>query len=193
MSDNDFLSTREAATALGLSLGTVQKMVETGALEAWKTEGGHRRIPSAAVHSYLAQRQGSKPSVKTMDVLVAEDSPTFQALYKSAFEKWDFPLTFRFVDNGFDGLLQVGTHPPDVLITDLMMPGMDGFEMIRRLRNNKGLAGMDIVVVSALEAHQIADQGGLPADIMVYQKPIPLAEIKGYLRAIYQQRLRHGA
>ena len=190
MPENEYLSTRDAASALGLSLGTVQKMVETGALEAWKTEGGHRRIPKAAVHDYLAQRQGSKASATTLDILVAEDSPTLQALYKGAFEKWDFPLNFRIVDNGFDGLLQVGSHKPDVLITDLMMPGMDGFEMIRRLRNHKELASMDIVVVSAMEPNQIADKGGLPADIMVYKKPIPLVEIKGYLRAIYQQRLR---
>ena len=40
----DFLSTRETAKHLQVSLGTVQKMVETGELLAWKTRGGHRRI-----------------------------------------------------------------------------------------------------------------------------------------------------
>jgi hypothetical protein len=49
-----------------------------------------------------------------------------------------------------------------------------------------------IVVVSSMEPHQIAENGGLPADIMIYKKPIPLLEIKGYLRAIYQLRLHHG-
>ncbi len=193
MSDNDYLSTREAATALGISLGTVQKMVESGVLEAWKTEGGHRRIPTSAIRDHLAQRQGGKVPSAMLDVLVAEDNPIFQTLYQSALEKWDFPIKLRIVDNGFDGLLQVGSCQPDVLITDLMMPGMDGFDMIRRLRSNKDLANMVIVVVSSMEPHQIAESGGLPADIMVYKKPIPLLEIKGYLRAIYQLRLHHGA
>lgn len=193
MSDNDYLSTREAATALGISLGTVQKMVESGVLEAWKTEGGHRRIPTSAIREHLAQRQGGKVPSAMLDVLVAEDNPIFQTLYQSALEKWDFPIKLRIVDNGFDGLLQVGSCQPDVLITDLMMPGMDGFDMIRRLRSNKDLANMVIVVVSSMEPHQIAESGGLPADIMVYKKPIPLLEIKGYLRAIYQLRLHHGA
>lgn len=180
MSENEYLSTRDAASALGLSLGTVQKMVETGALEAWKTEGGHRRIPRSAVHDYLAQRQGGKPSTTTLDILVAEDSPTLQALYKGAFEKWDFPLAFRLVDNGFDGLLQVGSHKPDVLITDLMMPGMDGFEMIRRLRANSDLARMDIIVVSAIDREEVIKRG-LPTDITIFGKPIPFHEIKGFL------------
>jgi excisionase family DNA binding protein len=193
MSDSDYLSTREAATALGISLGTVQKMVESGVLEAWKTEGGHRRIPTSAIRDHLAQRQGGKAPSAMLDVLVAEDNPIFQTLYQSALEKWDFPIKLRIVDNGFDGLLQVGSCQPDVLITDLMMPGMDGFDMIRRLRSNKDLANMVIVVVSSMEPHQIAESGGLPADIMVYKKPIPLLEIKGYLRAIYQLRLHHGA
>ena len=192
MSDNDYLSTREAATALGISLGTVQKMVENGVLEAWKTDGGHRRIPASAIRDHLAQRQSGKPPSATLDVLVAEDNPIFQTLYQSALEKWDFPIKLRMVDNGFDGLLQVGSSQPDVLITDLMMPGMDGFEMIRRLRSNKDLASMVIVVDRSMEAQEIAESGGLPGDIMIYKKPIPLLEIKGYLRAIYQLRLNHG-
>lgn len=193
MSNPEYLSTRDAATALGLSLGTVQKMVETGVLEAWKTEGGHRRIPHSAIRDYLAQRQGSKPAGTMLDVLVAEDDPTLQALYRGAFEKWDLPLSVRLVDNGFDGLLAVGNRQPDVLITDLMMPGLDGFDMIRRLRSRKDLTNMEIVVVSAMEPEQIADKGGVPSDIAVFRKPIPLVEIKGYLRAILQQRLRQQA
>ena len=192
MSDIDYLSTRKAASLLGLSLGTVQKMVETGVLEAWKTEGGHRRIPASSVRDYLSQRQGGKSSVMQLDVLVAEDNPIQQALYQGAFEKWDFPVRLRMVDNGFDGLLQVGARKPDVLVTDLMMPGMDGFEMIRRLQANKDLASMDIVVVSSMEPAEILENGGLPDDVVVYKKPIPLAEIKGYLRAIYRLRMRHG-
>lgn len=192
MSEIDYLSTRTAATLLGLSVGTVQKMVESGVLEAWKTGGGHRRILASSVRSYMGQREGAKSSLMPLDILVAEDDPILQALYRGAFEKWDLPLKLRIVDNGFDGLLQVGTRQPDVLITDLMMPGMDGFDMIRRLRANKDLASMEIVVVSSMEPAQILEKGALPHDVMVYQKPVPLLEIKGYLRAIYRLRLRHG-
>lgn len=184
MADTEFLSTRQAALRLGVSLGTVQNMVESGALEAWKTAGGHRRIPAASVDAMLARRRNLTPSAQEigsqLDILIAEDDKTLQALYRATFELWNLPIKLRIVDNGFEGLLQVGQSVPDILIADLMMPGMDGFEMIRHLRANPDLARMDIIVVSAIEKTEI-DQHDLPADITVFPKPIPFHEIKGFL------------
>lgn len=57
MADSEFLSTRQAAQRLGVSLGTVQNMVENGVLDAWKTAGGHRRIPASSVDNLLAKRR----------------------------------------------------------------------------------------------------------------------------------------
>ena len=133
MADTEFLSTRQAALRLGVSLGTVQNMVESGALDAWKTAGGHRRIPATSVEAMLARRKSQSSTTETvasLDILIAEDDPILQKLYQATFERWNLPLQLRIVDNGFEGLLQVGQRMPDVLIADLMMPGMDGFEMM---------------------------------------------------------------
>lgn len=160
MADSEFLTTRQAALRLGFSLGTVQNMVESGALEAWKTSGGHRRIPVASIEKLLARRRnltpGTQDSGAPLDILIAEDDPTLQLLYQLTMESWDLPIKLRIVGNGFEGLLQVGQQVPDILIADLMMPGMDGFEMIRNLRANPNLARMDIIVVSAIEREEIA-------------------------------------
>lgn len=184
MADSEFLTTRQAALRLGFSLGTVQNMVESGALEAWKTSGGHRRIPVASIDKLLARRRNLTPGTQDtgapIDILIAEDDPTLQLLYQLTMEGWDLPIKLRIVANGFDGLLQVGQQVPDILIADLMMPGMDGFEMIRNLRANPTLARMDIIVVSAIEREEIA-QKGLPPDVTVFGKPIPFHEIKGFL------------
>jgi len=67
-----------------------------------------------------------------------------------------------------------------VLIADLMMPGMDGFEMIRHLRANPDYAGMDIIVVSAIDREEIK-QHDLPANVTVFSKPIPFHELKGFM------------
>lgn len=184
MADSEFLTTRQAALRLGFSLGTVQNMVESGALEAWKTSGGHRRIPVASIEKLLARRRnltpGTQDSGAPLDILIAEDDPTLQLLYQLTMESWDLPIKLRIVGNGFEGLLQVGQQVPDILIADLMMPGMDGFEMIRNLRANPSLSRMDIIVVSAIDREEIAKKG-LPSDVTVMSKPIPFHEIKGFL------------
>ena len=193
MAESEFLSTRQAAQRLGVSLGTVQNMVESGALEAWKTTGGHRRIPIASVDALLARRRtqtsGNHDSAGRLDILITEDDPTLQLLYQMTMESWNLPITLRIVDNGFEGLLQVGQRPPDVLIADLMMPGMDGFEMIRHLRGNPDLARMDIIVVSVMDRETIA-QRGLPPDVTIFAKPIPFHEIKGFLLGRLASRQR---
>ena len=184
MADTEYLSTRQAALRLGVSLGTVQNMVESGALEAWKTAGGHRRIPTTSVETLLARRRNLTPSAHDnggqLDLLIAEDDPTLSMLYQVTIDSWNLPIKLRLVTNGFDGLLQVGQRTPDILLADLMMPGMDGFEMIRRLRANTDLARMDIIVVSAIDREAIL-KGGLPSDITVFGKPIPFHEIKGFI------------
>lgn len=190
MSENQYLTTRQAAALLGVSLGTVQQMVENGALQAWKTVGGHRRILASSVDSYLSNRQPNGGVNSSFDIIVAEDDPTLQRLYKLTMEKWGLPLHLRMVDNGFDGLVQVGKAVPNILIADLMMPGMDGFEMIRRLRANPELAGMDIIVVSAMGPAEIEEAGGLPEDVTIYGKPIPFHEIKGFIQARLATRHR---
>ena len=191
MTDIEYLSTRQAAHRLGVSLGTVQNMVESGALEAWKTTGGHRRIPVTAVEALLARRrQGvSGGDSQRMDILITEDDATLQALYQMTIDGWELPIDLRIASTGFDGLLQVGQKVPDILIADLMMPGMDGFEMIRQLRANPALSRMDIMVVSAIDREEILARG-LPLDVTIFGKPIPFHEIKGFVLGRMASRQR---
>lgn len=193
MPDNEFLSTRQAAQRLGVSLGTVQNMVESGVLDAWKTAGGHRRIPTASVDNLLIKRrnQTSRPGrgQEKLDILIAEDDETLQKLYEMTFSSWRLPISLRIVGDGFEGLLQVGQQAPDILIADLMMPGMDGFEMIRKLRATQGLSNMDILVVTAIDKDEV-HQRGMPEDVTVFGKPIPFHELKGFVLGRLASRQR---
>ncbi len=179
---------------LGVSLGTVQQMVENGLLEAWKTAGGHRRIRIASVEDYLRKRSSGVSAAHpvALRVVVAEDDRIMQRLYMHTFETWGLPLEFRLVESGFDGLLEIGRQQPDLLISDLVMPGLDGFAMISKLRSDPKLAEMDIVVVTGLSPEDIAERGGLPDDVTVYGKPVPFKELKGYIQARLAQFQRRG-
>lgn len=195
--EKEYCSTSEAAQRLGLSLGTVQQMVENGQLDGWKTAGGHRRIRVSSIEEFRArsiagngaQTQSRAPS-NTLQVLVAEDDRILQKLYEHTFSSWGLPLQVRMVSSGIDGLLEIGRTAPDLLITDLRMPGIDGFEMIRRLRDNPLASEVAIVVVSALSEKEIEVEGGLPDDVTVYRKPIPFHELRGYIQALIAQCLR---
>jgi excisionase family DNA binding protein len=177
--EKEYCSTSEAAQRLGLSLGTVQQMVENGQLDGWKTAGGHRRIRVSSIEEFRArsmagsgaQTQARAPA-NTLQILVAEDDRILQKLYEHTFSSWGLPLQVRMVSSGIDGLLEIGRMSPDLLITDLRMPGIDGFEMIAD--------------------DEILENGGLPADVILYSKPVPFRELKGYVQAKIMAMQRRG-
>ncbi len=194
MPDSEFLSTRQAAVRLGVSLGTVQNMVENGVLDAWKTAGGHRRIPAGSVDTLLTKRRKqvarSGEISGTLNVLVTENDPTLQKLYQTTIERWKLPISLRMASNGFEGLLRIGQQTPDILIADLMMPNLDGFEMIHQLRAMPELSSMDIIAVSPIDVEEVR-QRGIPTDVTVFAKPIPFHEIKGFLLGRLSARQRN--
>lgn len=191
--NDPYCSTSQAAKLLGVSLGTVQNMVEEGVLDAWKTSGGHRRIKRESVMSLLARRGSAQASVAGeggLSVLIAEDDAFLQKLYRKTMESWGLPLSIEIVGNGFDALLVAGQRIPDVMIVDLIMPGMDGYELVRALHSNPSLAATDIIVVSSLSREEIAQRGTLPVDVPIYIKPVPFHELHGFFRAKTTQKLR---
>ncbi len=177
-----FLSTRQAAASLGVALSTVQTWVETGALPAWKTAGGHRRIPSDAVEAIRLRQHAILGAASIPDlfkVLVVEDDPVVREIYRRQFADWRLPVQVFMAEDGFEGLILVGRHAPDLIVTDLAMPKMDGFALIHRLKSCSAvMLGTIVIVVTALSPTEIQAHGGLPAGIPVYPKPIPFAALR---------------
>jgi excisionase family DNA binding protein len=187
----EFCSTRDAADLLGVSLRTVQLWAEAGVLKAWKTAGGHRRIARTSVEDVLRQRRDALRSTRRtgrFSVLVVEDEPDFRRLYEIHLHQWNLPLDFEVVSGGFEALMSLGSSPPDLLITDLRMPGVDGFEMIRALRAAEPLRNLGIIVVTALSASTISERGGLPADITVLSKPLRFDDLRQLVAARLEAR-----
>jgi excisionase family DNA binding protein len=176
-----YLTTRETAAKLGLSLRTIQLWVESGVLTAWKTAGGHRRISSSSVEELLRQREASlkhRPSGKPFTLVVVEDNQQMLELYEQQIKQWDMPIHLITAKNGFEGLMQIGQWAPDLIITDLDMPGMNGFQMIEALCDKPELGHTQIAVVTGLRPEEIKTQGELPKDIMVYLKPVDFSQLE---------------
>ena len=198
-----FCTTREAATLLGVSVGTVQLWVENGLLQAWKTAGGHRRVLRDSVNSLL-HNKGSKspdlralvtppppaappPGLRRLRVLVVEDDPLLLRLYQVKISAWPMKPEVSVTDNAMTAVMMIGRSGPDLLVTDLQMPGMDGFKMLRVLRETPETRRTRVVVVSGLDAAEIQDRGGLPADVEVLPKPIPFDRLLNVATSIVTQ------
>ncbi len=196
-SNDDLMTTREVGEALGVAVRTVQLWVESGVLPAWRTAGGHRRIARAAVDKLVSERAmttdqvaavlgplaATVPSQQPFKLLVVEDDPDLRQLFGLMVEGWSVPVALSTASNGFEGLLRMGEHKPDMVVTDLNMPGMDGFEMLRTLcKPDSGFGALHIVVVSVLSVEEINDRGGLPAGVTFFQKPIPYDTLENMVK-----------
>jgi len=190
-----FCTTREAAEILGVSLKTAQLWTESGLLEAWRTEGGHRRIYRASVERLLASG-GVKPNGpdstphdgRGLYILVAEDAVSWCKLYHIRLRTWPMRPAVKVVGSGFEALVEIGRQAPDLLITDLKMPQLDGFQMLKTLNSMPVLADMTIVVVTGLGEAEIHDKGGVPGDIQVFPKPIPFAALESLAAELVARR-----
>lgn len=190
MPKESFFTSREAAKKLGVSTTTIQLWVEAGVLSAWKTAGGHRRIPGEAIDAMLAKQQSAMargPRHHPHSVLIVEDEPVQRELYALKFAEWGLPVNLYLAKDGFEGLVMAGKYSPDLIIADLSMPGMDGFEMIRRLVYSSEIRIPSLIVVTALNSKEIEAHGGLPEGIPVYSKPIPLGVLKPIVEKTVQR------
>lgn len=188
-SSEDYCGTSYAAKLLGLSVATVQSLVEKGEIDAWKTLGGHRRIALQSINAYLAKHSPQLARVDTnpkhrLRVLMVEDDENTRELYRCQFEEWDLPVDCTWMPSALEALMDIASMRPDLLITDLSMPGVDGIEMLKALKRNQQLADMQIIVISGLPAEAIAARGGLPPHAHLLQKPINFDWLQGYVSAL---------
>jgi excisionase family DNA binding protein len=188
-SSDDYCGTSYAASLLGLSVATVQSMVEKGEIEAWKTLGGHRRIALQSIQNYLANNS-RKPLVTQADpqnrlrVLLVEDDEPTRELYQLEFESWNLPVDCTLMSSAMEALMDIASMRPDLLITDLSMPGVDGFEMLKALKRNIELADMQVIVISGLPRQSFESRGGFPEDAFMLQKPINFDWLQGFMSAM---------
>lgn len=188
-----YCTTRQAADMLHVSLRTVQLWVESGVLKAWKTDGGHRRLPLSSVQELIAERMGkgvvALPPQDGFNILVLEDDEDMLKLYRMNMSTWKLPIQVTYVSSVYEALIVIGRSTPGLLITDLKMCGVDGFKIVKLLRNDQALKHLGIVVVTGLSIDEIEDRGGLPSDITIFNKPLSFEELQGYVKACLAHRL----
>jgi excisionase family DNA binding protein len=185
-------TTQRAAEILGISISSVQQLVESGAITAWKTQGGHRRIPLAAVLSYKAQLGALHSTWPVPDIrrptqhftiVVVEDNPMQRALHERQLQAWDLPAQVVYCGNGYQALLEIARRRPAILLTDIVMDGIDGYEVLNTVIADPELRPTHIAILSGLSKDDLDARGGLPTGTVFFSKPVNYDELRGYLRA----------
>lgn len=196
-----YISTSAAAKLLGVSVGTVQHMVESGELTAWKTAGGHRRIEKSSVlqrqHLRAKSLSGESNSSATraqlvrklqaqtpqrMQILVAEDDPVTIKIYQHTFNDFNALIDVYYAQDGIEALLQLGQNPVDLLILDLDIPYVDGYEMLNKIGNNPDLQALNILIVTGTDTSESEHKQKALENITVLSKPIDRAFLRGYIQ-----------
>ena len=178
--------TIEVATLLGLSVRSVQLMVDRGDLEAWKTPGGHRRISAASVERWRSDRHGqprarvaapASSEASVPSVLLIDDSVHFQKLVKLLVGQHFPQINLQIADDGIAGLALYGRLQPKVLIVDILLPGIDGAALITSLRSHPQFAESRLAVVTSLDERQRAPYAFALEGVPVIHKPRLVAEL----------------
>ena len=180
----DHYTTVEVARLLGMAVRSVQLMVDKGVLEAWKTLGGHRRITRASVERFLAARNspGSAPAADHGTVRgppsarpplrilrIAPTDPSSGTLH--ALVRKHLPdAELHVADDGIAGLALAGRLDPDLLLVDLMLPGIEGRQLVTSLHFNPQFRRSRVAIVTDLDEAQRAAYASMLASVTVLHK-----------------------
>ena len=176
----DYFSSREAAELLGVAVSTIQLWADNGLLRAWTTGGGHRRIACNSVEEMLIKQQEAANELSQdshLSVLIVEDDEQQRRLYEKQLSAMEKGAYITMAKDGYEALIRIGQTLPDVIISDLVMPNIDGFKMVKVLREIPELEDCLVIVVSGLDEDEVLRRGGLPEDVYFYKKPVPLQNI----------------
>ena len=179
-------------TGLGLSISGQLVQLMGSEIHAHSAQGGgstfwfELELPfmTATPEAPAIQPQVQGYEGRRLTVLIIDDDATSRAVLVD----WLRPLGFVAVEatDGHRGLETARTTHPDAVLTDLLMPGLDGLEVIRRMRAHPELRQVPIVALSANMSDRDSRQAMAAGADAFVAKPVDLSQIQGQLGALLQ-------
>jgi excisionase family DNA binding protein len=143
--ETDWLTLGQAAKYLGVAQSTIRKWSDLGRVPAFYTPGGHRRYRRSDLDAFLERSGPGKPARGPM-VLVVDDDDQVREVVRINLEIEGY--TVREAANAEEGLAQLEEDAPDLILLDVMMPQVDGWEMLRRVQERHGVGSIPVVMFS---------------------------------------------
>ncbi len=178
----EMLTVSQASKYCAVPTETIISWIESGDLSADKTVGGHRRIKKDDLDAVLKKKGISLPGEAKKEarkkILVVDDDKIIVETIVQALEEDEYGYEMISAADGFEAGLQVSHFKPDLLILDINMPDINGYEVCRRIKNNPDVMDTKIIVLSAYLNEEAFDQMKSYGADACFSKPLPLAQLK---------------
>ena len=169
-----WLTLGQAAKYLGIAQSTVRVWTDSGRLPVFYTPGGHRRFLRSDLDAFIQRNgAGSRPRGDAV-VLVVDDNPKLRSFIRVNLE-FD-GMVVREAATAEEGLAALDEDPPDLVMLDVNRPGIDGWEMLRRVRERHGIDTLPVIMFSGESEDDQAEEHGANTFVGKPLDPLALVE-----------------
>jgi excisionase family DNA binding protein len=179
--DPEWLTLGQAARFLGVAQSTIRKWSDQGRVPAFYTPGGHRRFRRGDLDAFLARsgpgRQQAGPAV-----LLVDDDERMRELVRTELEREGYDV--QEAASADEGLAEIEKRKPELILLDVMMPHVDGWEMLRRIQERYGAGAIPVLMFSGQVDEQARRQAASSGARGFIGKPFDLAELVAQAKAV---------
>ncbi len=180
----------QAGKFCSVSPKTIINWIEAGHIEAYKTVGGHRRIKREHLEEFM-KKQGIPIPDAAVDgerkrILIVDDDAIIVETLVQALEEEEYDYEIISASDGFEAGLQVNHFKPHLLILDIMMPDIKGYEVCKKIKSDESTRDTKIIVLSAyLDDEKFKKMKEYGADLC-FSKPLPLTQLRQEVAALLE-------
>ena len=177
----DTYSTHDVARICCVTPTTVIRWIEDGLIPAFKTVGGHRRVRREDLER-VCQERGIPFTVPTGDevgrLLVIDDEPVVLDLVRDVLKDLSHQFDVEVARDAFDAGRLVATFRPQLIFLDLMMPGVDGFEVCARLKRDASTMHTEIIAITGYYTEANMERILAAGASACLKKPLDVTEVR---------------
>jgi len=184
-SEKEFLTIPQAAKFCSIGRVTFWRWVKSGHVKVSVTPGGHHRVLKEDLESFMIEKgmiDSSMQKSPKKKILIVDDDKNILEAFQECLSSHNFQTDIA--QNGFEAGIKVMEFKPDLIILDLVMPEIDGFEVCHIIKKTPATKHIKIIVLTGYNTEENKDLvNGLGADLFL-GKPIEEDLLLGHIKKI---------